>query len=182
MSLNSAIVGLAMTFTLSALGSPNPAAKAEMTDCADPVYRSTLLAKRVDADSYWTAVKFLREIADAGKISVVHWRMKGRGDNQSGDRLMCDLIERYGDRVDKFVAYKIIRHWKINRIEDDLVRRLTIGRNSSSGKVDSAPSWSFFWPDGSEFRIKGPPTKDDYRSILRDEYFPKLDQIFNLVR
>ena len=136
---------------------------------------------RVDVNTQWTPEKFLDRVVRSEKLSFVHWRAPGVGNNELGDRFLCDMIKYYGDSIDQFVVVDLAA------VEDEspafcrklrkLVAELRPRDGKGAGEVVRVPSYSLVFPDGSEDRVLGPPTIGGYDRDFYQNYKPGLDQL-----
>ncbi|MBL7056336.1 hypothetical protein ISS07_05465 [Candidatus Woesearchaeota archaeon] len=127
---------------------------------------------RIDQTTRWTPEKFKRDVVYSGKTSLVHWRIEKSviKENDLADSFMCDLIERYGDDIDKFILIDIGNYSQNGK---DL--RNIMAKNQKEGIVSRVPAFSLIYPNSNETRIRGPPRTDLEKF---NTYFPFLDKKF----
>jgi hypothetical protein len=126
---------------------------------------------RVDTKTYWTPEKFINEIVNSDKVTYVHWRKEGFGNNDSGDKLVQNLIKDFPE-IDRFVIIELSEYPTSEGKE-----LYAIPAKFSNGPLKGVPCGSLF-KMGKEFRIKGPPTpsfsyekgRDDIKQWLSGGY------------
>ena len=111
----------------------------------------------IESTTIWTPEKFIAEIAEAPKITYVHWRWEGIGDNTNGDKMVEDF-SRDATFLDKIVIIELSKYDRnIGKILTQLPGNYNLGREG----IRRLPNGSLF-KNKREFRIKSPPRRQHY--------------------